>query len=336
MTRRRELWFSARQKVEIREGAEPRALEPGEVLARALASGVSQGTELLLYRGEGPTPFDPSLDAPGTPTYPRRYGYAWVGEIAESAAEARPGTRVFALAPHGDQHILQGRDVRILPASIPAERATLAANLETAVTVMWDAEVSIGDNVTIVGGGVVGLLSGWLARRAGASRVRLVEPSPRRRRAGIALGIDEAISPENDDLLADEDVVIEATGDPASLDRAISHAARDATVVVASFYGERKSAVALGSAFHRRRVQLKASQVSHIPPRKTARWTSARRFGFVLELLEDARLDTLVDPTIPFDEAPAAYARLSADPGASVQTVFSYGTDRDADSRAHR
>src|SRR3954447_18649530 len=113
MTRRRELWFAARNKVEIREGDEPPALAAGQVRARSLASGVSQGTELLLYRGEGPNPFDPSLDAPGTPTYPRRYGYAWVGEIVESRADdVRVGTRVFALAPHGDEHTFGARDVR--------------------------------------------------------------------------------------------------------------------------------------------------------------------------------------------------------------------------------
>jgi 2-desacetyl-2-hydroxyethyl bacteriochlorophyllide A dehydrogenase len=324
MTRRRELWFSAPHAVEIRPGAAPRALGMGEVRAAALASGISQGTELLLYRGEGPTPFDPSLDAPGTPTYPRRYGYAWVGEIVESSADIAVGTRVFALAPHGDEHILAAGQCRPLPASVPPERATLAANLETAVTVIWDAELALGDNVTILGGGIVGLLSAWLARRAGASRVRLVEPSTKRRQAALALGINEALAPEDDDPKAEDDVVIEATGDPASLDRAIAHAARDATVVVASFYGERKSAVALGSAFHRRRVALKASQVSQIPSAQAARWTSARRFEFVLSLLGDARLDHLLETPVSFADAPAAYARLAADPGAAVQTIFSY------------
>ena len=162
---------------------------------RALASGVSQGTELLLYRGEGPNPFDPSLDAPGTPTYPRRYGYAWVGEVAETRADdVRAGTRIFALAPHGDEHTFAAAQVRPLPASIPALRATLAANLETAITVIWDAELALGDSVVVVGGGVVGLLCGWLARRAGASRVRLVESSVRRRQAATAVGIDEVVS----------------------------------------------------------------------------------------------------------------------------------------------
>jgi len=325
MTRQRELWFVAPQKVAIRPGTTVGAIAPGQVRARALASGVSQGTELLLYRGEGPTPFDPTLDAPGTPTYPRRYGYAWVGRVVESLADAVPsGSCIFALAPHGDEHVLEGQRARVLPDTIPAERATFAANLETAVTVTWDAQVSLGDEVVIVGGGIVGLLCGWLARRSGARRVRLIESSPRRRQAALLFEIDEARPPEEDDPRADADVVIEATGNPACLDRAIAHARRDATVIIASFYGERKSMVALGSDFHRRRIAMKASQVSHIPPHMTARWDAARRFELVLALLEEARLDTLIDPPVAFGRAPETYARLFADPGASLQTVFSY------------
>jgi 2-desacetyl-2-hydroxyethyl bacteriochlorophyllide A dehydrogenase len=325
MIRRRELWFVAPQKVEIRSGPELLALQEGQVRARALASGISQGTELLLYRGEGPHPFDPSLDAPGTPTYPRRYGYAWVAEVVESRATGVPtGSRIFALAPHGDEHVLEADHARVVPTAIAPARVTLAANLETAITVLWDAELSLGDDVVIVGGGIVGLLCGWLARRGGAGCVRLVEPSARRRTAALALGIDEAISPEHDTPRGDQDVVIEATGHPSSLDRAISHAGRDGVVVVASFYGERKSEVSLGSAFHRRRIALKASQVSSIPPRRAPRWDSGRRFALVLRLLEETRLDGLIEPPISLDQAPATYARLASDPGGALQTVFSY------------
>src|SRR5687767_14914867 len=174
MTVRRELWFTAPYAVELRHGLAPRALVAGQVRVQALVSGISQGTELLLFRGEGPTPFDPSLDAPGAPTYPRRYGYAWVGEVVESKSEAlNVGARAFALAPHGDQHCLDAAQVRQLGPEIPAERAVLAANLETAVNVVWDAGIGLGDEVVVMGGGVVGLLTGHAARLAGARRLRL-------------------------------------------------------------------------------------------------------------------------------------------------------------------
>jgi threonine dehydrogenase-like Zn-dependent dehydrogenase len=321
----RELWFTGPRQVELRPGTPLPAPAPGEVLARALHSGISQGTELLLYRGEGPRAFDPSLDAPGAATYPRRYGYGWVGEIVESAAaKVAPGRRIFALRPHGDVHLLRAEELRLLPSTIPSSRATLASQLETALTVVWDSGVALGDDLVVLGGGVVGLLAGMLGKRAGAARVRLVEPSATRRSCALGLGIDAALTPEEDAPIGDADVVIEATGDPASLDRAIQHAAPEAVIAVASFYGERRSPISLGDRFHRQRLQLKASQVSRLPPHRTARWDLARRFAKVLEFLEDARLDTLLDPPVDFADAPATFARLDAEPGLALHTVFAY------------
>jgi 2-desacetyl-2-hydroxyethyl bacteriochlorophyllide A dehydrogenase len=319
----RELWFTGPRTVEVRQGPVPE-LSERQVLARALASGVSQGTELLLYRGEGPTPFDPSLDAPGAPTYPRRYGYAWVGEVVEGgrAPGLRAGTRVFALAPHGDVHALDSATARPLDPAIPPRRAVLAANFETAINCVWDAGVRLGDSVVVLGGGVVGLLVAKLSASAGA-RVRLVEPSPRRRAAAHALGL-AAASPEEDVPRADADVVVEATGNPAVLDRAIAHAAFEGVVVVASFYGARTAPVALGSDFHRRRLRLQSSQVSSLPPSRAARWTPARRFDLVRSLLLDASLDALVTDVHPFGDAAAVYQRLDRAPGDAIQTVFEY------------
>ena len=325
MSAERELWFTGPRQVEVREGEPLPSLAPGEAKVRALHSGISQGTELLLYRGEGPRVFDPSLDIPGTPVYPRRYGYSWVGEITESRCQgAEVGQRIFALRPHGDVHVLRAEAMRKIPAAIPSARATPAANLETALTVVWDAGVAIGDRVAIMGGGMVGLLVAMLARGAGAKQVVVIEPSPKRRQAALVLGAHEVCYPGEDLPAGEFDVVIEATGDPACLDRAIAHAGFEATIVVASFYGERRSSVGLGVEFHRRRLCLKASQVSRIPLHKTARWDTERRFALVVDYLRDARLDSLVDMPVPFAEAPALFAHLDADPGVALHTVFVY------------
>ena len=321
--RARELWFLGPRRVEVRDGPIPDPTSR-QVLARALASGVSQGTELLLYRGEGPTPFDPSLDAPGAPTYPRRYGYAWVGEVVGGASGpgVAPGTRVFALAPHGDFHAIDVTEARPIDPAIPPRRAVLAASLETAVTCVWDAGVQLGDFVIVLGGGIVGLLVARLAAFAGG-RVRLIEPSPRRRAVAQALGI-AASSPEEDVPRADADVVVEATGNPSLLERAIAHAGREAVVVVASFYGSRTAPLPLGSDFHRRRIRILSSQVSSVPPSRTARWSLARRFELVRSLLLDASLDALVAEAHPFADAAGVYARLDRAPGDAIQTVFDY------------
>lgn len=319
----RELWFVRPHQVELRP-AVAAPLVDGQVRAQALASGISQGTELLLYRGEGPTPFDPSLDAPGQATYPRRYGYAWVGEVLESTSEAHArGTRVFALAPHGDEHVLNAAQARPLPAEVPAARAVLAANLETAVNVVWDAGVALGDDVLVIGGGVVGLLIGHLARKSGAARVRLLEPSSRRREAALALGFHEASAAAPSSPAA-ADIVIEASGDPACLELALRCVRDEGVVTVASFYGQRAAPLALGTDFHRRRLSLRSSQVSRLPPSHSAGWSFGRRFELVTNLLKNPELDALLDSPVPFAEAPAIYARLAQAPGEALQTLFSY------------
>lgn len=325
----RELWFLGPGHVELRDAPPSRALGAGQVRARALFSGISQGTELLLFKGEGPTPFDPSLDAPGAPTFPRRYGYAWVGEVVESRSERHPlGARLFALLPHGDEHVFDAAEARPLPLGVPAPRAVLAANLETAVNVAWDAGITLGDDVVVLGGGVVGCLVAWLAKRCGAGRVRVVEPSEARRAASLRLGVDAALPPDAH-LPPGADVIVEATGNPACLATAIELARDEATIVVASFYGARTAEVPLGDAFHRRRLTLRASQVSRLPPGRAAGWSFDRRFALVTDLLGEPALDALLDPPVPFEDASSCYARLARSPGDSLQTVFDYTRESD-------
>lgn len=318
----RELWFTAPGKVELRESSVG-ACSGDRLLCRGIASGVSRGTELLLYRGEAPDRFDPSLGDENAPVYPRRYGYAWVGRALEGSSLAA-GTRVFALAPHGEWHVLDRASARPIPDGLPSSRAVLCANLETAINVVWDARPSLGDEVVVLGAGVVGLLVSWLCAESGA-RVRVVEPSSRRRAVALELGAILASSPEDELPRAKADIVIEASGDPSLLDRAIRHAAFEARIVVASFYGARRAPVSLGDEFHRRRLQLCSSQVSSIPASHAARWTLDRRFELVLSLLSDPKLDRLVDNVVPFERAPETYAQLARAKDDTLQTVFDYG-----------
>jgi 2-desacetyl-2-hydroxyethyl bacteriochlorophyllide A dehydrogenase len=323
MTEARALWFSKPLSVELRPEPlrEPRA---GEVVVRGVASCVSQGTELLLYRGEGPTPFDPSLDPPGAPTYPRRYGYAWVGEVeARGDGVAVPvGTRVFALAPHGEAHVLDAKSVRVLADDVPEVRATLAASMETALTCAWDAEPSLGESAVVLGGGAIGMLVAWLLDRAGA-RVTLVEPGEKRRDVASALVPSaNVVAPSR--AMPSADVVVEATGRPAALDDAIAWCRAEARVVVASFYGKRRAEIDLGGAFHRKRLSLVASQVSSIPPRLRGRWDAARRWTQVVDLLRDDALDGLIAEPVPFAKAPELYGALSEASDVPPAHVFVY------------
>jgi 2-desacetyl-2-hydroxyethyl bacteriochlorophyllide A dehydrogenase len=311
------LFFDAPRVAVVRD-VEVGEAGPGEVVARALCSGVSQGSELLVYRGEaaaaGAT-LDASLGAAG---YPLRYGYAWVGEvqaIGPGVSTLAPGSRVFAFAPHQTHWRAPADAFRTLPAGVPAERCVLAANLETAVNAIWDSGVGLGDQVAVLGQGVVGLLVTMLAQRAGA-QVTALDPAPRRAQAAAQLGarvldLATAALPEQ---AAGFDVVFEATGDPQALDLALHLAGFEARVVVLSNYGTRRAPVDLGPGFHRRRLQLISSQVSTVASSRRARWDPARRFALVCSLLAALPLDALLEPTTSLDDLPALFARLDRPP----------------------
>jgi threonine dehydrogenase-like Zn-dependent dehydrogenase len=287
-------------------------------------SGVSHGTERLLYLGEGPHgtdgPFDESL---GAGTYPLRYGYAWVGRVERGGDDLAAGALVFGLLAHGDVHRVARTSIRALPGDVPPLRAVLAANAETAVNCVWDARISLGDAVCVLGGGEVGALVAMFATRAGAN-VTVIEPSAARRAVLGEMGIAANDAPYAQSRSDAFDVVVEATGRPASLDLAVTLAAREARVTVASFYGARRAAIDLGGAFHRKRLTLVSSQVSAIPPDHAPRWTHDRRFELVTTLLRDARLESLLASPVSIDDAPAAFATLAAEPGPARKIVFAY------------
>ncbi|MCA9489728.1 MAG: dehydrogenase, partial [Myxococcales bacterium] len=131
--RARALWTVAPGRAELRE-TELGPPGPGEVLVRATCSGVSRGTESLVLRHRVPQSQRAVMRAPfqeGELPGPVKYGYASVGVVEQGALPA--GTRVFCLFPHQDRYVVPASAVVPLPDGLPAERAVLAANLETAI-----------------------------------------------------------------------------------------------------------------------------------------------------------------------------------------------------------
>ncbi|HTU60324.1 MAG TPA: zinc-binding alcohol dehydrogenase, partial [Polyangiales bacterium] len=210
-------------------------------------------------------------------------------------------------------------------------RATLIPQVETALTALWDAQLVFRQRVVVLGGGLIGLLIARFAQQAGAEDVQLIEAQPSRRELAQRFGIQQVCAPEQVVPSGDADIVFEVSGQPQQLDVAIEHCGMEATVVVVSFYGARTSALQLGSTFHRRRLQLKSSQVSHLPPVLTPRWSHPRRLHSVLQLLNDPSFDALLGVAHPFGSAPDVYAQLDASSTAELCTLFRYD-DLDADA----
>lgn len=311
VTNGRALWITGPGAVELRSA--PVAAGADEIEVETLFSGISRGTEALVLRGEIPQSEWTRMRCPlqeGAFPFPVKYGYAAVG-VARGGGRQFEGRSVFVLAPHQDRFSAPASMVVLLPDTIPPARAVLAANMETALNVVWDAAAAPGDRIAVIGAGAVGALTAYLCARLPAADVTLVDINPARAGLAAALGCGFA-APES--CPADCDIVIHASATPAGLATALEAAGVEARVIEASWYGTRKVAAPLGEAFHSRRLSLVASQVGQVPALRRSRWTARRRLEAALRLLDDSRLDAIVSGETPFDRLPLAYGAILADP----------------------
>ncbi|MGV9639718.1 zinc-dependent alcohol dehydrogenase [Streptomyces sp. NPDC003514] len=305
----RAFWLSAPGQGEIREVALP---EPGEgdVLVRSLYSGVSRGTETLVFRGGVPRSQHAAMRAPfqeGDFPAPVKYGYLSVG-VVEEGPDALAGRTVFCLYPHQTRYVVPASAVTVVPDTVPAARAVLAGTVETAVNALWDAAPLVGDRIAVVGGGMVGCSVAALLARFPGVRLQLVDADPSRAEVAKALGVAFA-SPG--DALGDCDLVVHASASEQGLARSLELLRPEGTVLELSWYGDRQVAVPLGEAFHSRRLVLRSSQVGTVSPARAGR-SYADRLALALDLLTDPALDALVTGESPFEELPELLPKLAS------------------------
>ncbi|NBN76716.1 dehydrogenase [Microvirga tunisiensis] len=308
----RALWFPAAGRCTLQTEALP-VPGPDEVELRMLFSGISRGTEHLVFEGRVPPSEHARMRGPhmgGSFPFPVKYGYCAVGEVVDGVA-ALVGQRVFCLHPHQDRATVAAAAVLPLPAALPAGRAVLAANMETALTIVWDAGIQPGDDVAVFGAGVVGALVAYLASRIVGTQVVLVDPNPDRGVLASRLGL-RRVAPGT--LEGPFDVLINASAAPAALTEAITLAGQEARIVEASWYGDRQVSLPLGGAFHARRLSLVSSQVGAVPASRSVRWSYRRRLAKALDLLCDPALDALISGETRLVDLPDAYPAILADP----------------------
>jgi NADPH:quinone reductase-like Zn-dependent oxidoreductase len=313
-------WLAAPGHGEIRS-TPLRSPSASEVLVRAIASGVSRGTESIVFAGRVPSSQARAMRCPfqdGEFPAPVKYGYASVGVVEEGPA-ALKGRRVFCLHPHQDFYIVPADAVVPVPDEVPSERAVLAANMETALNAMWDAGPRIGDRIAVVGAGVVGCLVASLAAKLPATQTELIDIDPRRAIVADAFACRFALPST---AAGDCDLVIHASGSEAGLATALSLAGFEATVLELSWYGDKRVSAPLGEAFHHRRLTLQSSQVGEVATSRRARRSRRDRLALALELLADPVYDRLITGECPLAELPHVMARLAATPdGALCQLV---------------
>jgi hypothetical protein len=319
------LWYVAPGRAEIRAGAEGE----GAILVETLWSGLSRGTERLVFEGRVPPGEGARMRAPmqaGEFPFPVRYGYAAVGLVAEGPADL-VGRAVFALAPHQTRFRAAPGQVVAVPAGVPPRRAILAANMETALNAIWDAgpgaEPGAGSRVAVIGAGLVGCLTAFLAAHVAGSAVTLIDTNPERRVAAAQIGVNFATgSPAG--AAEGFDIVFHTSASAAGLATGLDLLAFEGTLIEMSWYGAGTVAVPLGGAFHSRRLTIRASQVGAVAPSRRGTTTHRDRLAEALALLADPRLDALITGEVAFEDLPARLPALLARDAPGIATAVRY------------
>jgi threonine dehydrogenase-like Zn-dependent dehydrogenase len=305
----RAFWVRSPGHGEIRPVDLPEA-GPGQVFVRTLHTGVSRGTESLVFRGEVPPSQYAAMRAPyqeGDFPGPVKYGYLNVG-VVEQGPDALLGRTVFCLYPHQTAFVTGAEDVVGVPVDVPARRAVLAGTVETAVNALWDARPLVGDRITIVGAGMVGCCVAALAARLPGADVEVVDVQPERAEVVQRLGARYARPEEAE---TGRDFVFHASATAAGLNRSLELLAREGTVIELSWYGDREVSLGLGGAFHSGRLSIRSSQVGLVAPARRSSRGYADRLALALDLLRDPAYDALLTGESAFDRLPEVMAGLA-------------------------
>ncbi len=296
---------------------------PDEVLVRAVCSGISRGTETLVFRGEVPPDQHEIMRAPfqeGSFPGPVKYGYLSVG-VVEAGAPSLLGRTVFCLYPHQTHYTVPASAVVPVPSDVPAHRAVLAGPVETAVNALWDVPPLVGDLVSVVGAVMIGCTVAALLALFPGVEVELIDQDPGRAKVAAALGVTFRLA---EVAASNRDLVVHASATSAGLQRSLELVGFEGTVLELSWYGSRPVSLSLGGSFHSGRLRVQSSQVGTIAPARRERRSHADRLALALELLRDPRFEALHDGSSPFEALPAVLGSMAAGGGPALSHVLTY------------
>ena len=334
------LFFTAPNQVEIRESTiQPPASD--EIVIKTLVSGISPGTEMLMYRGLFPPDLiaDSTIEALAEPLkYPFKYGYATVGRVVECGKRVDKswlGRRVFAFNPHETLFVTKPEAVMVIPEHIASETAVFLPNMETAVSFVMDGQPAIGEKVLVLGQGIVGLLTTALLAQFPLNSLLTVDLHSSRRAWSRKLGAHQSFNPESDSALLENhlhqaggysgaDLTFELSGNPNALNTGIEQTGYNGRIIVGSWYGQKSATLNLGGRFHRNQMQIISSQVSLIAPQWNGRWSKQRRFQIAWQQLAKLNPAQLITARIPFTDAQQAYQKLLNNPDKTIQVLLKY------------
>lgn len=305
----RAFWLEAPSRGSLRHESVPAPAE-GEALVRTLHTGISRGTESIVFRGEVPSGERERMRAPfqdGDFPAPVKYGYLNVGVVEQGPSELA-GRTVFALYPHQSAFVVPVTALALVPEGVPARRAVLAGAVETAVNILWDAAPLVGDRLTVIGAGMIGCALACVARGIPGIDVVLVDVDRGKQEVCERLEVAYA---HPDEAPHDRDLVIDTSGSAEGLQLAIDTAATEGEIIEASWFGDRPVSIELGGAFHSRRLTIRSSQVGMVSPGRRGRRSAGHRIGLALGLLNDPAFDHLLTGRSSWPELPDVMAAIA-------------------------
>jgi len=301
----------------------PIAQDPSGLLIKALYSMISQGTEKTIVTSKFTKKLASKMTVPhmkGNLGERFTYGYSMVGEVIEGNVDFL-GQKVHLMHPHVDLFYAMSDDVYLVPESMDPQIATFASNMETAVNAIWDSEIEIGDNIQIMGYGVIGSLLASIIHRFPGVDYEIIEKNDKRRKLAKQHGHPVA---EGDRSGESFDIIFNTTSEEQMIQKAFQRLVPDGKLIEMSWYGEKSVTLKLGSDFHYGRKRIISSQVSRIPLKKQPSWNFKKRKELVFRLLEEIDLRSHIDAVIPYSTTPQFFQQLRNEDVNNFSTIIKY------------
>lgn len=348
-----EILFTAPYQVSFIHKDLSTKLGPREVLIRSTCSLISSGTELKIFKGlfEQDAVLDVNIKGMQGErmAYPLSYGYCLVGRVVACGSEVpedkfHRGGLVFTFSPHASYVLTDMDAIQSVPEGIDPFDAIFMPSVETALSLIHDANVQLGENVGVFGQGLIGLFVTALLTRESSNggnmrqmlslereqlfgSLTVFDMIPERLALSSKLGASQALFPSalnEADVNLKFDVAIEVSGNARALQAAIDQTLDGGRVIVGSWYGSGEVPLRLGIDFHRSHKVIKTSQVSEIPARLSRLWSKQRRFALAWQLVRELQPSKigLLTKICSLVDADEAYNAL--DSGTEIAVAFDY------------
>ncbi len=317
------LWHLSNQKSAWRE-TELATTPIDHCQIQSLYSFISLGTEKTVASGMVPPQVAKQMEVPymeGTFDFPLKFGYSLVGKI-QSENHPHYGKLVHVMHPHQSVFNIPNASITILPDSLPAKRAVLTSNLETALNACWDAAINSGDKVLLVGFGNIGALLACVINEMPAVDLHILEKNESRIAKAKTIGFTNVHHSISTD---DFDIAFHCSASEKGLQTCIDSLGEEGKVVELSWYGTKSVNLKLGANFHHRRLKIISSQVSKIPASHRPRWDYKRRKSAVLNLLQNPIYDQVLTNEISMKEAPHFFTKLRTEQLPGLGYCLHYG-----------